>query len=354
MNLEQVERIVRAVLYEGYILYPYRPSAVKNRQRWNFGVLTPQAYSVAQRGTEAWTMQTECLVRAGVQTRLNIIVRFLQLVEREVGRLNRPLPEPTQGGEPGSQALTPLDVGEQCLHSWQEAVEREVNVSDVDLNELAARPRRSKFDFPARQESEPLRDGDGRTAGLIVRRQQFIAGAVEISAEPAGVQLFKLRVRVLNLTPLEDAQRKTRDEALMQSLVSTHTVLSVQGGEFVSLFDPPASLRALAATCENTGCWPVLVGADGERDCMLSSPIILYDYPQVAPESGGDLFDSTEIDELLTLRVLTLTDEEKREMWSGDPRARQILERAETFSSEQLSRLHGAVRGLRPAEEAEQ
>jgi hypothetical protein len=175
MNLEQVERIVRAVLYEGYILYPYRPSAVKNRQRWNFGVLTPQAYSVAQRGAEAWTMQTECLVRAGVQTRLNILVRFLQLVEREAGQLNTSLPEPTQGGEPGSQALTPLDVGEQCLRSWQEASERDVNVPDVDLNELAARPRRSTFGFPARQESEPLRDGDGQTAGVIVRRRQFIA-----------------------------------------------------------------------------------------------------------------------------------------------------------------------------------
>jgi hydrogenase maturation protease len=87
---------------------------------------------------------------------------------------------------------------------------------------------------------------------------------------------------------------------------------------------------------------------------MLSSPIILYDYPQVAPESAGDLFDSTEIDEILTLRILTLTDEEKREMRSVDERARAILERTETLPAEQLMKLHGAVRGLRPLKDGRQ
>ena len=81
---------------------------------------------------------------------------------------------------------------------------------------------------------------------------------------------------------------------------------------------------------------------------MLSSPIILYDYPQIAPESAGNLFDSTEIDEILSLRILTLTEDEKREMRESDARSREILERTEAMPEEQFMKLHGALRGLTP------
>lgn len=127
-------------------------------------------------------------------------------------------------------------------------------------------------------------------------------------------------------------------------MASTHTILNVRDGEFVSSLDPPETLREAVAACENTGTWPVLVGEEGARDTMLSSPIILYDYPQIAPESAGDLFDGTEIDEILTLRIMTLTDEEKREMRGSDDRARQILERTEMLPVEQLMKLHGALK----------
>jgi hypothetical protein len=80
---------------------------------------------------------------------------------------------------------------------------------------------------------------------------------------------------------------------------------------------------------------------------MFCSPIILYDYPKIAPESAGDFFDGTEMDEMLTLRVLTLTDAEKQEMRSGDPRARKILERTEALTSDALLKAHGVIRGLR-------
>src|SRR5882762_3552021 len=86
MNLALVEKIANAVLYEGYILYPYRPSAVKNQQRWNFGALSPESYSRAQRGTEMWTMQTECLMQRGSLSSLEVKMRFLHLLTREVGR----------------------------------------------------------------------------------------------------------------------------------------------------------------------------------------------------------------------------------------------------------------------------
>jgi hydrogenase maturation protease len=160
-----------------------------------------------------------------------------------------------------------------------------------------------------------------------------------------------LRIRVKNLTSPDGIVYTRRDEVLRHSFISTHTVLNIEGGEFISLLDPPDHLQQLAASCENNGCWPVLVGTPGEQDCMLSSPIILYDYPQLAPESSGDLYDSTEIDELLTLRVLTLTEEEKQEMRNGDARAREILERTEALPWEYLARVHGVVRGLAPVKD---
>jgi hypothetical protein len=133
----------------------------------------------------------------------------------------------------------------------------------------------------------------------------------------------------------------------MRSLVSAHTLLGVYDGEFISLLEPPDDLKDLARSCQNMGTWPVLVGAPGERDTMLSSPIILYDYPQIAPESPGDLFDGTEIDEILALRIMTMTEDEKREMRNTDARARQILERTESLPAEQLRKLHGTLRDMR-------
>lgn len=353
MNLERVEKIANAVLYEGYILYPYRSSSVKNRQRWNFGALCPPAYSRAQGDTESCDMQTECLVSGDERATLGVKVRFLHLLSREVGRLTTPLPELPEGSESDSQTVAAMEVGGQIYQTWQEAVEREVDSPGINLSKLAAEGRRQPFTFPPKQETEPLREPGGRIVGVLVRRQQSVEGSIEVAAERAGEELFKVTVRISNLTPLEDAALKSRDEALMRSLVSTHTILGAGGGEFVSLLEPPEALREVAAACRNTGTWPVMVGEEGERDCMLSSPIILYDYPQIAPESAGDLFDGTETDEILTLRIMTLTDEEKREMRGVDERARRILERTETLPAEQMMKLHGAMRAVSPREEDE-
>jgi hypothetical protein len=142
-----------------------------------------------------------------------------------------------------------------------------------------------------------------------------------------------------------------RQEAVLCSLVSTHTILGVENGAFLSLLEPPAEYRALATECQNVGTWPVLVGEDDSQEAMLSSPIILYDYPQIAPESAGSLFDGTEIDEILSLRIMTLTDEEKREIRQSDDRAREVLDRTENLPEEQFMKLHGVLRGLRPVKE---
>ncbi|HEY0407917.1 MAG TPA: hypothetical protein VGC89_19430 [Pyrinomonadaceae bacterium] len=345
MNLDRVEKIANAVLYEGYILYPYRASAVKNQQRWNFGALCPPDYSQAQGGTEACLMQTECLIAGDERATLEVKARFLHLLAREVCQLATPLSELQEGVEPEHQMVAALEVGGQLYQTWQEATEREVNLSGLKLSQLVGVGERRAFSFPSHEEMEPLPEPGGQIVGIIVRRQQAIEGAIEVAAERVGERLFKVTVRILNLTRLKDAKSRSRDEALMRSFVSTHTILGARGGEFVSLLEPPEDLREMAASCSNVGTWPVMVGDEGERDCLLSSPIILYDYPQIAPESAGDLFDGTEIDEILTLRIMTLTDEEKREMRGVDERARQILERTETIPLEQMMKLHGAMKG---------
>lgn len=395
MNSTLVEKIADAVLYEGYILYPYRPSAVKNQQRWNFGALCPESYSLAQRGTESWTMQTECLIQTNAVTSIDLKVRFLQLLTREVmapisdlgflSDLGSQISDFKSNSDPGSQRpdlkseisdLRPvprLEVNGQLFQTWQEAVEREVVFPEIDLSRAASQLQQLTFSFLASEAIEELREASsGQLRGVMVRKQQEITGSIEVrisdcdlpnddvvesSAEiknrrpeipSAEVErLLKMTVRILNLTPLENAEQRSRDDALMRSFVSTHTILTAREGEFVSLLDPPEALREVAAACTNLGTYPVLVGEDGTRDCMLSSPIILYDYPQIAPESAGALFDGTEIDEILTLRIMTLTDEEKREMRGADDRARQILERTETLPVEQLMKMHGAMKSVK-------
>ena len=171
--------------------------------------------------------------------------------------------------------------------------------------------------------------------------------ALTISAQKLEDGACKLRIEVQNTTPLPSGAEAKREEALPLSLVSAHLVLGITGGEFVSLLGPAEAYRASAAACSNTGVFPVLAGEEPDRSMMLCSPIILYDYPKIAPESAGDFFDGTEMDEMLTLRVLTLTDAEKEEMRTGDPRARRILERTESLTEDAMLKAHGVIRGLR-------
>jgi hypothetical protein len=271
VNFQHLEKIANAVLYEGFLLYPYRNSAVKNQGRWHFGTVGPVGSGYPAE------MQTEVLVEATAQTVVDIKVRFLQ--------------DRTEREWTTSQAL------------------------------FSAPPEIHSFSF-----------GE-------------LTGAVHVSATRVTENIVRLSVRIQN------ASRKTGDESRTQPsprhMLSCHTLLGVQNGAFISLIDPPDAYRAAAAACRNAGTWPVLAGREGERTLMLSSPIILYDYPQIAPESKGDFYDSTEMDEMLTLRVLTLTDEEKQEVRDSGDQGREILERTETLPPEHVSKLHGVIRSLR-------
>jgi hydrogenase maturation protease len=328
MNLERVNQIAKAVLYEGYMLYPYRPSSVKNRQRWNFGVVYPPSFADAD-GNDPSTMQMECLLSGTMASTLEVRLRFLHLRTRS-----------TVSSQVTIERARPTD--------WQEAIERDVVLRPYGLADLIAGVTYF-FTFPNETLSGPDPDASG-TSQYVVRRQSSIAGSIDISAKCVRDGVFKLSVTVRNNTHHVNQERE-RDLALMQSMVSTHLVLGIATGEFVSLLEPPAELQSFVAECRNAGVWPVLVGEQGERDTLLASPIILYDYPQIAPESAGDLFDGTEIDEILSLRIMALTDEEKREVRASDERARQILERTENMPAEQFMKLHGVVRGMRPLKE---
>jgi hypothetical protein len=361
MNQALIESIANAVLYEGYNLYPYRPSSVKNQQRWTFGGVYPQAYCAAQSGSEQWTMQTECLVLGAPETALSVKCRFLHLQTRRLAELPR-------DGE-ALHFVEALRTSDAVYQSWEEAVQREVAATDLPLGPVCSQFWRLPFAFPGSCETEPVRGPDGKALGVTVREQQELDGSLEIEAEPVPDSLlrpspaaerqgneavqrgawtpYKLRIRVRNLTRFDAGDAPNRPEALMRSFISTHLILGLQAGAFVSLLDPPESLREAAASCHNAGCWPVLAGEAGEQDAMLASPIILYDYPQIAPESPGDLFDATEIDEILTLRILTLTEEEKKELRGADDRTRALLDRTEMLPQEQLAKMHGALRGLR-------
>lgn len=207
--------------------------------------------------------------------------------------------------------------------------------------------------FPGFAATEPIHNTRNEHAGNIVRQQETISGFVEIASKPIDDFVSKLTVRILNDTPLDDEVLGNADLVLMRTLIATHTLARATGCEFLSLTDPPAAYAAVAANCRNVGTWPVLVGDETKRDCdtLLSSPIILPDYPKIAPESAGSLFDGTEIDELLTLRILTLTDDEKREMRNVDAHARRLLERTETMPGEHLLQMHGTRRSVCSLEE---
>jgi hypothetical protein len=338
-----VESVVQAVLYEGYMLYPYRPTSVKNRQRWTFGGVYPRAYAEAS-GSDPWVTQTECLLRGDKRTRVAVRPGFLQVIERMVLDVAEGAAVRPESGEPGWRTVPVLDIDERRYTSWQEAAERHIAVPVLVVGELLDAPLQIAFSFDATRELEPLADRQGTLRGALRRSCASLQGHVELSADSVAAGVYRLKVRIVNETPLDNAGGLKRDAASLYALVSCHTVLTIEGGTWISSIDPPAELAVAVAASRNIGVWPVLVGDEQQPDTMLASPIILYDFPQIAPESAGDLFDSTEIDEILTLRILTMTDDEKREMIATDERARALLARTESLGAEQMEKLHGTLR----------
>jgi hypothetical protein len=321
VNLDAVRRIADAVLYEGYILYPYRASSQKNRSRWQFGVVMAPGYAAVD-PSESSVTQSEWVLEHSGQPAVQVILRFLQVQRRR-----------TEGAvsSPGSGA-------------WDEAMEREIEFT-VGPEELLGPGLVREFSVPGGEDREPSPD-----AGIAVRRREPLAGLVSVRTTPVPGpwRAVRLQVRVENRTAAEPAPA-VRDDALPTALVAAHVIAAVSGGDFISMTDPPEWAKPAVAECQNTGVWPVLADPDGGRQVMLASPIILYDHPELAPESPGELYDGTEIDEILTLRTLALSDEEKLEARATDPRAAALIDRVEAMDAPTMERLHGTIRSLRPA-----
>lgn len=349
-DLRPISKVADSVLYEGYLLYPYRRSSPKNRVRWQFGVLAPRCWAEeagpadtsVSGSVESWWQQTECLVEAAEDAPVHFRVRFLQVQDKR-------LEEVAPGG--GLRPVDRLEAGGRVELAFEEAVPREHDF-ECTVGEALHGERSLRLDTPGGEEVETLRDG-GREVGRVVRSRLTIVGATTVSATPALLAspgprpVVRLRLRIENRVPpagLPPDQR-SRPAALRRSMVATHCLLAVAGGRFLSLLEPPAWAGDAAKACRNVHTFPVLAGEPGSQDdLLLSSPIILYDRPQVAPESPGDLFDAAEIDEILSLRTLTLTDEEKREARATDPRAGELVDRVGSMPPEALARLHGTMR----------
>lgn len=298
VDFEPARAVADAVLYEGYLLYPYRRSSAKNRVRWQFGVLAPPVWAEANTppdeglsgSAESWWNRTECLLEAPPATAVELRLRFLHLQPGPA--LDRAMPHEVAA----STTLADLVGDEQ--------------VAEIAVDGVQGR----------------LRWGGERVEGPF--------------------QLHRLSVRVENTDGAVPADCP-RDEALRAAMISTHLLLGVDGGGFISIIDPPHWAEGAARSCRNVRTFPVLTGPEGTDRLMLSAPIILPDHPRVAPESPGDLFDATEIDEILSLRTMALTDQEKAEARATDPRAEEIIDRVDTMPPEIFGRLHGAIRSLR-------
>ncbi|MFD3585443.1 hypothetical protein [Streptomyces sp. NPDC058683] len=341
----QLSAVADAVLYEGYLLYPYRRSSPKNRSRWQFGVLFPRDWVEADGpvrpgvsgSADSWYQRTECLVRVHRPGAvLRVRVRYLQMQHKQV--------EDADG-----RPVESLTCDDGTVHlTFEEAVPREADLTVA----LAEGERTFPVGSPAGADTAALPSGAGR----VVRRREEVRASTTVMVERLGEGLVRLRVHTAHEGRTADPHAP-RDRALRGALIATHTLLGAEGAEFVSLIDPVPGLQEAARSCRNDFTFPVLGGAppadaptDGSVSALLlSSPIILPDHPQVAPESPGDLHDAGEIDEILTLRTMLLTDEEKREARATDPRAAEILDRVDTMPPEVFGRLHGAIRSLKPA-----
>ena len=335
--------VADAVLYEGYVLYPYRASARKNQLRWQFGVLVPQRQAQFD-DSERWSLRTECIVDPGSSPRLHVRVRCLQVQHRRIE-------EAIDGGR--FSPTESLSVDDATWVEWDEAVEHELTIAELDLLPTADAGREVPVHLPAGETVDVLATRAGELAGRAVRTRQAVDGRGArrdtLGRRPRGVPRCRRQRRERHRLVRSGRDDATTSPATRSSpCTPCSPSTTARSCRCSSHRTAPLRQSPVAATTARS---PSLVGPHG--DVVLSSPIILYDQPEIAPESVGDLFDATEIDEILGLRVLTLTDEEKAEARGTDARAAEIIDRFDDLPPEVWARLHGAVRSIVPTAAAE-
>lgn len=332
MTLTAARQVADAVLYEGYLLYPYRASSSKNVIRWQFGVLGPVGAAEAGVG-EAPNQSSELVLQPRPGATVTALLRFLQVQSRTVEARDGDCWVP----------VDELQVGTTRWIPFHEAVAREIPMPELPVD----RPQRLDVGVPGGRDIEDLYDGDV-LVGRLIRTRWALAGRVTVTRRPGtDPRLVVLGLHVENSTSWAAGTVPgwtDRDVAARYSFVGTHLLVTADRADFVSLLDGPDWADADTRACRQTRCWPVLIADDTGKDAVLIAPIILGDHPTIAPESAGDLFDATEIDEILTLRIMTMTESERAEARGTDPRAAAILARCDAMTDEELDRLHGARR----------
>jgi hypothetical protein len=280
-----LEELVTTLLWEGYALYPYTPGATKNATPTPFGIVYPPVYAAGS-PTTFDRIRMQGIVAGGTEATLAVEVQFLQA------------------------------SGER-----HEAVARRVELPATPLSALEGDGIRAEFAF------------DG------------ITGRVRMAAQRFDDLLVRITACVDNTT--EVAEGLDRAQALRSSLLSTHVVARTTGGRFMSPIDPPDEAAAAVMACAAVNTYPVL--ASDTDDALLGAAIVLPDHPQLAPESRGDLFDATEIEEALLLHVLALSDGEREQIAEHDPAVRAMVERAVSSTPQDIVALHGRVTVQDPA-----
>jgi|HubBroStandDraft_6_1064221.scaffolds.fasta_scaffold96490_3 hypothetical protein len=284
---DPLEQLVDALLYEGYALYPYTPGAAKNATPTPFGILYPPRYAAALPSTFA-RLELRCVLQAPPEAVLSAEVRFLAAT----GERHEAVAHRVRLADTTVAALAAPSV------TGEHGAEREVEIAgEVKIAEESPRWLR---------------------LALNLRAHELAPGSYEVS------------LAVENRTPC--AQGLDRSGALTHSLLSTHPIVRVSGGRFSSPLECP---------CVSVNTFPVLASA--ADDVVVGAAIVLPDHPQLAPESRGGLFDSTEIEEALLLHVKALSDSEREEIERQDPLVREMVAHAAAATPQEVLALHGRV-----------
>ena len=287
-----LDDLIRTLLYEGYALYPYRSSALKNKTAIPFGILYPESYCRLNPYKNN-KMQTQCLLPGDMETKVKISYQFLHLSQAGMAVQHAPF-----------------------------ALEREVTSDWLRLEDI----RRKKINIPFCFSD---------TSNANEPHTLYINGFISVSAERIENKsgAFRLTTTIQNKTALNDENRQSIEKV---SFVATHAILSTTG-RFISLQDPGPDWEDESALLKNLNCFPVIF--DDNASILLSSPVALYDRPQIHGQSSGDLFDGTELEEALILHLQVLTDDEKKEL-KRDDKLNIMLNRMETVSPEHLFTIH--------------
>ena len=342
LNAESVlENLTRTLLYEGYALYPYHRSAIKNQKPVPFGVVFPNDYTAYNEHAHS-TMQTQCIVTGSNYLLINITVRFLHLKKIE-------LLEHVIQKENAYDDFVPvynLCINEKSYQAGWQTIERKLSTENLLISDLMKKKKIILIEFDSIYDSKNLNDENGEVTAKQINSVSIIKGTVIIEAAPVEnmQDAFRITVNITNTTPVENAEAVSRDEVISQSFLSTHTILKTTNAEFISHQNPGEKWKASIAACENMNTWPILI--DESDTTLLSSPIILYDYPQINPQSHGDLFDSTEIEEALLLHVNLLSDEEKKRIGQSDEKLQAMLQKVSEITPEELINFHSGLRSI--------